>query len=359
MTLTRRPVLLAVARFDGGAGDGGDGMSRTLHRRRCVIAAVAGLLPLAAWHPAGAQRPPRVARVGILSAGVPPPAGERWPVHRFFFERLSALGWNEGKNLEAEIRYGQGTAARITQAAAELVALKPDVLVASGTPPIRALASATSSIPIVMAGAGDPVGTGLVASLAHPGGNVTGVSLLGKEIIAKVLELLRELLPKARRVDLLGSAVNPGNDFFARVWADAVRAAGIEGRMVIVPRAEDIESTIAGIRADALVVLPDPMFALANARLFAAANARRLPAATTGGKEYAANGSLLSYAVNFDDLYRQAAVYVDRILRGANPAETPVEQPSRYELILNLKTARAVGVTVPQSLLLRAHEVID
>jgi putative ABC transport system substrate-binding protein len=239
------------------------------------------------------------------------------------------------------------------------VAWKPDVLVGSGTPSIQALARATNTIPIVMAGAGDPVGTGLVASLARPGGNVTGVSLLGQEIIAKALGLLRELLPKSRRVDLLGSAVNPGNDFFKRVWADAVRVAGVEGQMVIVPRGEDVESTIARIRADALVVLPDPMFGPVSARLFAAATARRLPAATTGGRAYVVAGSLMSYAVNFDDLFRQAAVYVDRILRGANPAETPVDQPARYELILNQKTARAIGVELPRALLLRADEVIE
>jgi putative ABC transport system substrate-binding protein len=326
--------------------------------RRPILRA-AGLLPLAAWCPASAQRPPRVARVGILSASAPPPAGERWPVHRVFVERLRELGWTEGVNLQLEFRHGQGTAVGIARAAAELVALRPDVLLGSGTPAIRALLNATRTVPIVMAGAGDPVATGLVASLARPGGNVTGVSLLGQEIIPKALQLLRELLPKARRVDLVGSAANPGNDFFARLWADAVRAGGLEGQMVIVPRVENIESTIAAIRADAVVVLPDPMYAPVSARLFAAATARRLPATTTQGREYTAAGSLMSYSVNFDDLFRQAAVYVDRILRGANPAEMPVEQPSRYELIINLKTARALGIEVPRVLLLRADEVIE
>jgi putative ABC transport system substrate-binding protein len=328
-----------------------------LSRRTFVHAA--GLLPLAAWRPARAQRPPRMARVGILSASLPPPAGERWPTHRIFVERLRELGWTEGVNLQLEFRHGQGTASGIARAAADLVAWKPEVLLASGTPPVRALMDATRTIPIVMAGAGDPVATGLVASLARPGGNVTGVSMLGQEIIPKALELLRELLPKARRVDLVGSAANPSNDFFARTWADAVRAAGIDGKMVIVPRAEEIEATIAAIRADAVVVLPDPMYGVARARLFAAATARRLPAATTGGRDYALAGGLMSYAVNFDDLFRQAAVYVDRILRGANPAEMPVEQPSRYELILNLKTARTLGIEVPRSLRLRADEVIE
>lgn len=327
----------------------------TLTRRPMLLAA---LPPWSVAASAQSQRPPRVARVGVLSASPPLPAGERWPAHRIFVARLRDLGWTEGVNLEVEIRDGQGTAAGIAQAARELVARKPDVLIAAGTAPIRALASETPTIPIVMAGAGDPVGTGLVVSLRRPGGNVTGVSMLGQEIIPKALSLLRELLPQAGRVDLMGSAANPGNDFFARTWTDAVRAAGIEGTMVIVPRVEDIESTIAGIRADAVVVLPDPMFLLVNAGLFTAAIARRLPAATTGGRAYAASGSLMSYSVNFDDLFRQAALYVDRILRGARPAEMPVEQPSRYELILNLKTARAIGVEMPRALLLRADEVI-
>lgn len=332
-------------------------MKTTLTRRPVVLAALA--LPLAASRPALAQRASRVARIGILSQSVPPPDGTRWPVHRIFAERMRELGWIEGVNLQLEFRWGRGTPSGIVAAAGELAALKPDALLASGTPGIRALLDATRTIPIVMAGAGDPVGTGLVASLSRPGGNVTGVSLLGQELIGKTSSLLRELLPTARRIDLLGSAVNPANDYFARVWADAVRTLGIEGRMVIVPRAEDIEATIAGIRADAIVVLPDPMFVTNPQRLFDACLRRLLPAATTGGTAYAQGGALLSYSVNFDDLFRQGAVFVDRILRGANPADTPVEQPSRYELILNLKTARALGLKLPQPLLLQATEVIE
>jgi len=320
----------------------------------------AWLLPLAAWRRAGAQQAPRIARVGILAGSAAPPAGGRMQVHRVFAERLRELGWTEGVNLQLEIRFGHGSPAGIAAAASELAALKPDVLLGFGTASVRALLNATRTLPIVMAGAADPVGTGLVVSLARPGGNVTGVSMLAQELIPKALDLLRELLPKARRVDMLGSAANPGNDFFARIWADAVRSAGIDGQLASVRRVEEIETTIASIRADAIIVLPDPMFdPPMTGRLFAAATARRLPAATTGNRDYVVAGSLMSYSVNFDDLFRQAAVYVDRILRGANPAETPVEQPSRYELLFNLKTARAIGVTVPQSLLLRADEVIE
>lgn len=257
----------------------------TFARRPIVLAALP--LLLAAMRPVRAQRPPRVARVGILSQGGPPPEGTRWPVQRIFVERLRELGWTEGVNLQLEFRWGHGTAAGIAAAAGELAALKPDVLIVSGTSGVRALLDATRKIPIVMAGAGDPVCTGLIASLSRPGGSVTGVSMLGQEIIPKTSSLLREMLPKVRRIDLLGSAVNPANDYFARVWADAVRTLGIEGRMVIVPRAEDIEATIAGNRADAIVVLPDPMFVPNIVGLFGACLQRRLPAATTGGKAYA------------------------------------------------------------------------
>lgn len=344
-------------------------MNPTFVRRRAFMAAAAttamlARLPVraqtAASSPARAlaQRPPQLARVGLLLGTEPPPVGERYRVIRVFAERMRELGWTEGQNLQLESRYGRGNAEGIASAAAELTALQPDVLVGSGTAPIRALAQATRTLPIVMAGAGDPVGTGLVASLARPGGNVTGVSLLGQEIVPKTLQLLRELLPKARRIDLVGSAANPGNDFFARVWAEAVRAAGVEGQMVIVPRAEAIESAIAAIRADAIVVLADPMFFKTPGRLFTAATARRLPTANTQGRDYAAAGSLLSYSVNFDDLFRQAAGYVDRILRGAKAADLPVRQPERLALIVNLRTAQAMGLEVPQTALLRADEVL-
>ncbi len=325
-----------------------------LPRRLVLLAAVPLLLTMKS-----AASTQRVARVGVLLQSTPTPQGTRWAVRRTFVERLRELGWTEGVNLQLEVRWGHGTATGIAAAAAELAALKPDVLVVSGTPGVRALLDATHTIPIVMAGAGDPMGTGLVSSLSRPGGNVTGVSMLGQEIIPKAASLLHELLPKLRRIDLLGSAVNPGNDFFARVWADAVRTIGIEGRMAIVPRAKDIEATIAASRADAIVVLPDPMYLPHLERLFGACLRRGLPAATTGGKAYTEGGALLSYSVNADNLFRQAADYTDRILRGASPAETPIEQPSRYELIFNLKTARALGVDVPRALRLRADEVIE
>lgn len=328
-----------------------------MQRRSCLAIVVASALaPDSLW----AQAAPRSARVALLVGSPPRNDGGRYLWHQIFVERLRELGWAEGVNLQVQVRYGQGTADGLASAAAEVVALKPDVIVSAGTAPVRAARQATSSIPIVMAGAGDPVGTGLVASLPRPGGNITGVSLMGQEIIPKALSLLREVVPKARRIDLLGNAANPnGNAFFAKIWADAVRTLGIEGQLVEIRGPDDIEPTIAGSRADALLVLPDPTHYVHRERIMAAAIKRRLPLANTQGRDYTLAGSLLSYSVNANDLWSHAAVFADRILRGAKPAETPVEQPTRYELLINQKTARAIGIEVPRAILLRADEVIE
>jgi len=276
--------------------------------------------------------------------------------------RLRELGWIEGTNLQLHVRYGQGNADGTASAAAELAAMAPDVIVSAGTQPVLAMRQATATIPIVMAGAGDPVGTGLVQSLPRPGGNVTGISLLGQEIIPKALSLLHEAVPRARRIDLLGVAANATfNPFAARVWADAVSRLGIEGQLVELKGPEEIDAVIAASRADAILMLQDPIYnpPALRERIAAAAIRRRLPLGTTGGRAYVSAGGLLSYSVNQPDLWRQAAEYADRILRGARPAEMPVDQPTRYELVINQKTARAIGVTFPRGLLVRADEVIE
>jgi putative tryptophan/tyrosine transport system substrate-binding protein len=296
-------------------------------RRHCLLAGLGSSVVAALARAQTARR----ARVALLSATGPESDGQRHPVHQVFVQHLGTLGWTEGVNLQVEIRYGHANPERIAAAAGELVALAPDLIVASGTPTVRALARATQRIPIVMAGAGDPVGTGLAASLARPGGNVTGVSMMGQEIIPKALSLLHELLPKARRIDLLGGATNPSNPFFEKVWVDALRALGLEGEMVVVRGADDIEAVIAASRADALLALADPLFVAHGhaERLMNAAIRRRLPLVDVAGRRYIAAGSLMSYAVDFPEMFRQAAVYADRILRGAKPAETPIEQPLR------------------------------
>ena len=306
-----------------------------------------------------AQAQTRTARIAWLVAAEAPPSGGRWPVHVILIDRLRDLGWIEGTNLVIDIRYAAGRSEPLPALAAELIALRPDVIITAGTTPARAARDATSVIPIVMAGGGDPVGSGLVASLARPGGNITGVSLLGQEIIPKALSLLHEVVPQARRIDLLGNAANPANAFFAKVMSDAARSLGLDSRMLEVRSADELEPAIAATRADALLSLPDPMFYGNHQRIADAAIKRRLPLANTGGRYYTAAGSLFSYSVNNDEIFRMAAVYVDRILRGAKPAEMPIEQPTKFELVINLKTAKALGITIPQSLLVRADEVIE
>ncbi|NRF67083.1 ABC transporter substrate-binding protein [Aquincola sp. S2] len=279
-------------------------------------------------------------------------------MHVKFLDRLHERGWIEGTNLVVDMRYAGGRSEPLPALAAELVALRPDLMVTAGTTPTRALRDATSTIPIVMAGGGDPVGSGLVQSLARPGGNITGVSLLGQEIIPKALSLLHEVVPQARRIDLLGNAANPANQFFAKSFSDAARARGLDSHLLEIRSVDEIAPAIAAARADALLCLPDPMFAPNARRIADAAIERRLPLANTGGRLYTTAGSLFSYSVNDDDVWQLAAVYADRILRGAKPAEMPIEQPSRYELIINLKTAKALGLTIPQSVLLRADELM-
>jgi putative ABC transport system substrate-binding protein len=230
--------------------------------------------------------------------------------------------------------------------------------VTAGTTAIQAARRATDTLPIVMAGGGDPVATGLVRSLSRPGGNITGVSLLGQELVPKGFSLLREVLPRARRIDLLANAANPANAFFARVTSEAGLALGVESRLLEVRQPDDLEPTIMSTQADAVLALADPMFGIHARRIADNAIKRRLPLASFG-RSYVEAGYLMSYAVSFPDVFRQAADYADRILRGANPAQLPIEQPTRYELVFNLKTARALRLMIPQSLLQRADHVFE
>jgi putative ABC transport system substrate-binding protein len=301
---------------------------------------------------ADAQTVSLPARVGVLWAG------RTDDVERAFWERLRVLGWIEGQNLVIEIRRAEGDAGALRGLAMELVERRVHVIVTSGTTAIQAARQATDKVPIVMAGGGDPVASGLVKSLARPGGNITGVSLLGQELVPKALSLLHALVPRARRIDLLANEANPANAFFGRVTAEAAQALGLESRLIEVQRPDDLEPAIRRTPADALLVLADPMFNVHRKRIADAAIRRRLPLASFG-QQYVDAGSLMSYAVNFNDVFRQAADYVDRILKGASPAELPVEQPSRYEMVFSLKTARALGLTIPRSLLFRADHVFE
>ena len=328
-----------------------------MNHRRAFIA-IAAAAAIGSSRQLRAQSPAKVARIAWLSPGQAAPGGGRHPWENLTLERLRDLGWVDGRNLLVEFRYGGGRAEALPGLAAEVVALRPDLIIAPGTATTRAVRDATASIPIVMASGGDPVGSGLVTSLARPGGNITGVSGQGHEIIPKALSLLQELVPQARRIDLLVNAANPGNAFFAKVFSDAARALGLDGRLLEVRSADELEGAIAMTQADALLMLSDGLFYLNRQRIADAAIKRRLPLGDSANRDHIVAGNLISYAIKTDDVWLLAATYADRILRGAKPAEMPIEQPSRYQLIINLKTAEAIGITVPQALLLRADELV-
>jgi putative ABC transport system substrate-binding protein len=299
----------------------------------------------------------RVYRVGHLSTGILNPR-----IRRFFQDGLRELGWIEGQNIISEYRYAEGRADALPGLANELIGLKVDVIVASPTPAALAAKNATQTIPIVGIGFDNPVQHGLIASLARPGGNVTGVSYaVGPEIFGKDLELLKELVPGLRSVAVLS---NPGNLNHGIIVANvetAARALRLEPLLIEVRRAEEFETAFAMIaakQAEAVFVVGDPMYGVHQARLTELSLRYRLPAVHTNRLHVEAGG-LMSYGPSFPELWRRGAAYVDRILKGAKPADLPVEQPTKYELIINLKTAKGLGLEVPATLLARADEVIE
>jgi ABC-type uncharacterized transport system substrate-binding protein len=321
-----------------------------------VIVLLGGLLaaPLAAE----AQPLGKVPRVGYVFARVSSADQRLWDEAR---QGLRELGYVDGRNITLEIRWAEGRNERLPELVAELVRLKVDVLVVATTPGALAAKNATRTIPIVLVAVGDPVGSGLVASLARPGGNVTGLSLLNQELSGKRLELLKEGLPRISRVAIL---TNPGNPIHATFWKETDTAAqtlGLQLQPISVRAPEDLDEAFrmaARGRADALLVFDDPLALGYRARLVALAAKHRLPT-IYGFREFPDAGGLLSYGPKLPDQYRRSAAYVDRILRGAKPADLPVEQPTKFELVINLKTAKALGLTIPQSLLGRADEVIQ
>jgi putative ABC transport system substrate-binding protein len=275
-------------------------------------------------------------------------------------QRLRELGWVEGRTLAIEYRWADGRNERLAEIAAEFVRLKVNVIVTGGTLPAVAARQATSVIPIVFASAGDPVGTGLVASLARPGGNVTGLSLQFTDLAGKRLELLRELLPGLRRLGILAGAGNAGTmPEIASVQAMAGKA-GLEVITPEVHRPEDFFAAFEAFRdrADALYVVSDPLVNTYKIRINALALVARMPTLHSA-REHVEVGALMSYGTSFTDLFRRAGNYVDKILRGTKPADLPVEQPTKFELAINLSTAKALGIEVPPTLLARADEVIE
>lgn len=275
----------------------------------------------------------------------------------FVRERLRELGYVEGRNLQVVIRTAPEKQEAIAAAAAELVALAPEVIVTFLTPATRAAKKATATIPIVMASSGDPVATGLVASLARPGGNVTGVASTTSEVSGKMLELLREIRPALRSVGILANAGDPFTATFVKGIESAGGSLGVSIHAAMVRVPADYDAAYAGWRAariDAVIFQPS----LPRGQAISLALAHRL-IAISPNRQFVEAGGLLSYAANTQERCRAAAAYVDRILKGAKPADLPIEQPSRFELVVNLATAKALGITIPRSLLLRADDVIQ
>jgi len=295
-----------------------------------------------------------VARVGLF-ANSPEP---QWEMFR---KTLRERGWVEGQNLVLEERWLMGDARRAAELAANLVGLNPDVLVASSSTQTEALRSLTRTIPIVFLLHADPVGAGHVASLARPGGNITGVSQLMTDVSAKMFQVLHEAVPRARRIGVLWNPTTPSHPPALKVIESSARQLGLLSVMAEAKSAEDLDAAFAAMvreRAEALLVVPSPLVFRERGRLVELCRAHRLPA-MFGFRQNVEAGGLLSYGVDIQDQIARAAVYVDRVLRGAKPAELPVEQATKFELAINLKTAKALGLTLPQRVLLRADRLIE
>jgi putative ABC transport system substrate-binding protein len=331
-----------------------------MNRRRFLLTSLTGVLapPLAAE----GQQAGKVYRIGYLSAGGPAPLNTP-DAFKDFKDALRGLGYVEGKNLFIDYRFAEGRFDRLPDLAAELVRLKVDIIVTIPTQATAAAKKATETIPIVMISGGvDPVGLGLVASLAHPGGNVTGLSYgASPKIFSKGLELLKEIVPKVRRVAILSNPAGPVQPLIIRELNVAAPSLGVQLQLLEVRGPDEFDgafATMAKERVGALLVVSDSLFNLHRTRLADLAARSRLPAAY-GTRDLVDVGGLMSYGPSLRDLSRRAATYVDKILKGAKPGDLPVEQPTKFELVINLKTAKALGLTIPQSLLLRADQVIE
>jgi ABC-type uncharacterized transport system substrate-binding protein len=302
------------------------------------------------------QPPTHAHRIGVFFATTP----GRDPFVEAFLEGMRALGYVEGQHFVLESRGAEGQYERFPALAAELVRLPVDVLLVPNTSAALAAKQATSTIPIVMIGMGDPVGTGLVASLAWPGGNITGLAILQPELIGKQLEFLKAVLPTVSRVALLWNPANPSHALDVRAAEVAAQALGVQLHRVEARGPDAFDSAFAAMtraHAGALLVMGDTMFREHRGRLAELAATSRLPT-MHNSRPYVEAGGLLSYGVSLEDSWRRAATYVDKILKGAKPADLPVEQPTTFELVINLKTAQALGLTIPPSVLFQATEVI-
>ena len=321
-------------------------------RRREFIRLIGGA---AVWPlPAHAQR--RLPTIGFLG---PASASAMSAWAAAFVQRLHELGWIEGRTVAIEFRWADGRSERLAEIAAEFVRLKVDVIVTTGTP-VPVLKNATSVIPIVFTIANDPVGGGLVTSLSRPGGNVTGLSQLAADLGGKRVEILREIVPGLTRLATLSNVGNPVTASEMRQVQEAARTLGLEVVKSEIRRAEDIAPAIESLkgRADAIYVQTDPLMNTHRVRISTVALGARLPT-LSGIREYVEAGGLMAYGPNFPHLFRRAAEYADKVLRGAKPGDIPVEQPTKFDLVVNLTTAKVLGLKISESFLLRADEVIE
>ncbi len=325
-------------------------------KRREFISLLGGAAagwPLAAR----AQQPAKVPTIGLLVPGTPSTHGQWFAA---LVRRLRELGWIEGGNITIEYRWAAGSSERFAEIAAEFLRLKVDVIATSATGPTLAMKQATSSIPIVFAGVGDAVGSGIVANLARPGGNVTGLSVLFTDLAGKRLELLREILPGLRRLAILTNIGNPSAMLEVHEVEATVRTLGLESVTPEVRRPEDIAPAVESLKdgVDALYVISDPVIITNRIRINTLALRARIPTMHSL-REYVEVGGLISYGPNVSDMFRRAGELVDKILRGAKPAELAVQQPTKFELVINLTTAKALGLNIPPFVLVLADELIE
>ena len=323
-------------------------------KRRAFIA---GLGTMVAAPFAAHAQPSKLPTIGFLGAASPEMAN---PWVAAFVKRLGELGWIEGRTVAIEYRWAEARTERYSEIAAEFVKLKVDIIVTWASAPVLAVKQATTSIPIVFAAQMDPVGVGVVASLARPGGNVTGMSIQQTDTAGKRIELLREVVPKLARLAVMANADAPGAVLEMREVLAMARTLGFEVTPIEIRQEDEIASAVGALkgRTDALYVATDPLIFSNRLRINALAQDRRLPT-IYGSRAYADAGALMSYGPNYADLFRHAAEQVDKILRGTKPADIPIEQPTKFELVINLKTARALGLDIAPTLLARADEVIE
>ena len=326
------------------------------YRRKLIIALLASSLgvPLASF----GQQAAKVARIGFLEASSPSAIAARIEAFR---QGLRELGYVDGKNVAIEYRYAEGNFDRLPALAAELVRLNVNVIVTGGPTAIPAAKAATTVIPIVMAFDTDPVGSGFAASLAKPGGNITGLSTLAPELSAKQIELLKEIVPKLARVAVLGTASRPGSAHALREVENAAKALKVQVQFQDVVDPKGIDAAFLAARkgsADAVLVLGSPLFNANRMELTELASKSRYPVIYDRA-EFVEAGGLMTYSVSLADLARRAATYVDKILKGARPGDLPIEQPTKFDLVVNMKTAKALGIKIPNSVLAQATKVIE